>query len=625
MIEFLNSLFQTAANFVWTNIIVVLCLAGGIYCSLRLRLIYLRVLPHAIALLRGKYEENDSGDGITTFQALATALSSTTGIGNIAGVAVAIKTGGPGAIFWMWVMGLIGMGLKYVEGTLGSLYRTDIGGKHEMGGGPMYYITQGLSERWRPVASFYAMCLAVACLGSWNMFQSNQAAAILRDQMQVPTWATGLLFAITAALVLVGGIQRISAVAERIVPTMCLIYVAFVLIICAMNIKDLPAVMKLITHEAFQFDSIGGGFLGTVILIGVRRAIFSNEAGCGSAAIAHAAAHTAHPVRQGIVASLGPFIDTVVVCGATAFVILLSGFYGTESYQNTLGTRISFEARDDSVSTAGAWRIISAGVPANSSKLQSFTHGRSVLASPLNRQGSHAIALRPLAAQQDTEHKIAGLRFSAWYQSDLPQLTLMDDSTGESLILTQGDGGQLEGDTPSRQWGSWVVKPDESWLQRLAEPDGHGDLLLVVDATDSGQVYLDRIELVSEANGIVLSMAAFSKFFDTFASIFIPIAALLFAFTTVIAGNYYAEVACHFLNEKLVNLYLWIYIACIFLGCSANLDLVINFADLFHGLLTIPNVIVLVLLLPVVLRETARYFHALKNGELSEQSSQPSE
>ena len=489
----------------------------------------------------------------------------------------------------------------------------------------MYYITKGLSERWRPLAVFYAMCLMVACLGSWNMFQSNQAAAVLRDQMQVPTWATGLLFAIAAALVLVGGIKRISAVAESIVPTMCVIYVAFVLIICAMNMGDLPAVMSLIMHEAFQFDSLGGGFLGTVILIGVRRAIFSNEAGCGSAAIAHAAAHTAHPVRQGIVASLGPFIDTVLICGATAFVILLSGFYGTESSQNTLGTRLSFEAKDESVSTAGDWRIIADGVPADRGKLQSFTHGRSVLTSPIGQQGSHAIALRPLASQQDDAHELAGLRFSAWYQSTLPRFKLMDESTGESLILSQGDGGQLEGDTANRQWGSWVVKPDETWLQRLAEPTGQRGLLLVVDPVDSGQVYLDRIELVSEANGIVLSMAAFSKFFETFASIFIPIAALLFAFTTVIAGNYYAEVACHFVNEKLVKSYLWIYITCIFLGCSANLDLVINFADLFHGLLTIPNVVVLVLLLPVVLRETASYFNALKNGEFSEQPSKTSE
>lgn len=620
MIEALNSLFQAAANFVWTNIIVVLCLVGGIYCSLRLRLIHFRAFPHAIALLRGKYEEDDTGDGITTFQALATALSSTTGIGNIAGVAVAIKTGGPGAVFWMWIMGLIGMGLKYVEGTLGSLYRTDIGGKHEMGGGPMYYITKGLSERWRPVAVFYAVCLAIACLGSWNMFQSNQAAAVLRDQMQVPTWATGVVFSIAAALVLIGGIKRISAVAERIVPTMCVIYVALVLVICAMNMESLPAVLRLIIHEAFQFDSMGGGFLGTVILIGVRRAIFSNEAGCGSAAIAHAAARTAHPVRQGIVASLGPFIDTVVVCGATAFVILLSGYYGTESYQNTLGTRLSFESGNDNASTAGAWRIVSDGVPIDNSELQTFTHGESVLASPVNEQSAHTIDLGPLVSEGNNERKIAGLRFSAWYESALPRVSLKGDSSGDSVVLTLGRGGQIEGDTPPGQWGSWVVRPDETRLQRLTDPGTNGGLMLVVEPTDSGKVYLDRIELVSEANGIVLSMAAFSKFFHTFASIFIPIAALLFAFTTVIAGNYYAEVACHFVNEKLVKFYLWIYIACIFLGCSADLNLVINFADLFHGLLTIPNVIVLVLLMPVVVRETRSYFTSLKNGEFSERS-----
>lgn len=304
---------------------------------------------------------------------------------------------------------------------------------------------------------------------------------------------------------------------------------------------------------------------------------------------------------------------------------LLYGFYGTESYQNTRGTRLSFETKDDDVSAAGEWRIIDDDVPADRCKLQSFTDGRSVLASPIGQQGSHVIALRPLASQRDEEHELAGLGFSAWYQSTLPRLKLVDKSNGESFVLSPGDGGQLEGDTPSRQWGSWVAKPDETWLQHLAEPIGQRGLLLMVESADSDQVYLDRIELVSEVNGIVLSMAAFSKFFDSFASFFIPIAALLFAFTTVIAGNYYEEVACHFLNKKLVKSYLWIYIICIFLGCSANLDLVINFADLFHGLLTIPNIVVLIVLLPGVVRDTGSYLRALQSGEFSKESSKSSE
>jgi len=379
MIAALDALILDASNFVWSYIIVGLCVVVGLFCTVRLGFIQLRSFGHAVALLRGKYKEADTSDGITTLQALSTALSSTTGIGNIAGVAVAIKLGGPGAIFWMWMMALIGMALKYVEGTLGSMYRGNIGGKHEMGGGPMYYITRGLGERWRPMAVFYAMCTAIACLGAWNMFQSNQAAATLQDQLQVPTWLTGLVLSVSAALVLIGGIKRIGKVTERLVPTMCVIYVATVIIICLLNYDRLPDVMALILREAFAFESAGGGILGTAILIGIRRALFSNEAGTGSAAIAHAAANTLHPVRQGIVASLGPFIDTIVVCAATAFVILLSGYYGTESYQNQSGAVVSFEQGWPETGSR-EWQILSADVPADDGKLQRFTRGESVLA-----------------------------------------------------------------------------------------------------------------------------------------------------------------------------------------------------------------------------------------------------
>lgn len=610
MIDTLNSLFLTAGNFVWTYLVVGLCVLVGLYCSLRLAFVQFRTFPHAMALLRGKHEEKDAKDGITTFQALSTALSSTTGIGNIAGVAVAIKTGGPGAVFWMWFMALIGMALKYVEGTLGSLYRTEIGGQREKGGGPMYYITRGLSERWRPVAVFYAGCTAIACLGAWNMFQSNQAAAVMQDQMQAPAWLTGLALSVTAALVLIGGISRIGAVAARIVPPMCVIYVITVMVICALNVDRLPAVLSLIVHEAFQFDSVGGGVLGSAMLIGIRRALFSNEAGTGTAGIAHAAAHTAHPVRQGIVASLGPFIDTVVICGATAFVILLSGYYGTESYQNTRGLRISFESGDDGVSAASPWRIVSQDAPADDGSLQQFTHGERVLANSPGEQDPLSIDLSALATETNDNHPVSGLRFSAWYEKSQLEISLKDDASGETLALSRNE---IEGDTPPGQWGSWVVRPRTAWLQRLADPQAVGDLSLVVDAGDSGRVYLDRLELVCAANGIVLSTAAFAKFFGAFASIFIPIAALLFAYTTVVAGNYYGEVACHYLHEKLVYPYLWLYIAATYLGCAVNLDVVINFSDLSLGLMTIPNLVAMALLLPVVIRETRSYFAGFKH------------
>lgn len=605
MIDTLNSYFATAANFVWSWVVVGLCVVVGLYCSFRTRFVQFSSFPHAIALLRGKHpEKEDARDGITTFQALSTALSSTVGIGNIAGVAVAIKTGGPGAIFWMWFMALIGMALKFVEGTLGSHFRTEIGADGERGGGPMYYITKGLGERWRPVAVFYSVCTAVGVLGAWNMFQSNQAAAVLRDQMSVPPWGTGLVLTIFAGLVLIGGIKRIGSVAAMIVPPMCVIYVITVMVICVMNLERMPAVFALIFHDAFQFDSVGGGVLGTAVLIGIRRALFSNEAGTGTAGIAHAAAHTDHPVRQGIVSSLGPFIDTVVVCGATASVILLSGFYGTESFQNTDRTILSFE-RGDYVS-------ISEGVPADNGILQKFTRGKKVRALSGNQI---EIGLTGLVyAQKDP---IYGIRFSVWFENSLPEFSLRDSATKE--ILSGSDF--LEGDTPAGQWGSWIFKPDEAWIKRLSDPEAGRGIALVVDSKDSGQAYLDRVELVTACNGIVLSTAAFSKFFGAFASFFIPIAALLFAYSTVIAGNYYGEVSCHYLNEKLVKPYLWLYIVATFLGCAVNLDVVINFSDLMVGLMALPNLVALALLMPIVIRLTHDYFsrRAIASGEAKDE------
>lgn len=637
MIDALNGYFLIASNFVWSYVIVGLCVVVGVYASFRLMFIQFRSFPHAIALLRGKYEDKDEADGITTFQALATALSGTTGIGNIAGVAVAIKLGGPGAIFWMWVMALIGMALKYMEGTLGSLYRGEIGGRHEMGGGPMYYITRGLGERWRPVATFYAVCTAVACLGAWNMFQSNQAAATLQDQLQVPTWLTGAVLSFFVALVLIGGIKRIGLVASRIVPTMCVIYVSTVMVICLMNYDLLPAVMNLIFEEAFRFDSAGGGILGTAILIGIRRAVFSNEAGTGTAAIAHAAAHTRHPVRQGIVASLGPFIDTIVVCAATAFVILLSGYYGTESYQNQSGEVISFETADVHGTRGplarGSWRITSSNIPPDTGSLQRFTEGNLVLAYKVEARSrtmlSPVIALSELfAAVPESSHKIAGIRFSGWSNTEQVDVTLRNSDTGETLIQplfahpADESRPALEGRTPTGSWGSWVIKPANETARSLLSGDT-GSLELQFSVQGEGRVFIDRVEVVSEANGIVLSTAAFARFFGAFAGIFIPIAALFFAYTTVLAGNYFGEVACHFLNEKLVKPYLWIYICATFIGCVVNLNVVINFSDLTLGIMTIPNLIAMAVLSPVVARQTRLYFSRLKSGEIAAEDDEP--
>ncbi len=616
MLDTLNTLFLTLSNFVWSYLILGLCVGVGLFFTVRFGFIQFRSFPHAIALLRGTYDDGDGKDGITTFQALATALSSTTGIGNIAGVAVAINLGGPGAIFWMWIMALLGMALKYAEGILGSLYREPLGPKLGIGGGPMAYITRGLGEKWRPVALFYAGCTAVAIFGAWNMFQSNQAAATLQDQLNVPTWVTGIVLCVFVALVLVGGIKRIGAVAARLVPTMCLIYVGTVLLICAMHASLLPDVMALIVTDAFNFESAGGGAIGTAILVGIRRAVFSNEAGTGTAGIAHAAASTQHPVRQGIVASLGPFIDTIVVCAATAFVILLSGYYGTESYQNSSGKVISFES-GDRWPHSSAWWVSDAGIRLDNGRLQQFTEGQQALqfqsSVAASERKSAVIALQVLASE-DTP---TALRMSMLGDTRSVSVRLFNTEAAVdvSVSLEGSSAWPVQGRHRDGHWSSWVLTPPDPVMQQLDGVGGLSALSLQIDPGSSTELSVDRIELVTAANGIVLSSAAFAKFFGFFGTLFIPIAALFFAYSTILAGNYYGEVACHYLSDKLITPYLWLYIAATFVGCVVNLDVVINFSDLTLGIMVIPNLIACVLLSPVVVRETRTYFAALKNGE----------
>jgi len=601
----LNLWLVDVSNWVWSYLMVGLCVFAGLYCTLRLGFVQFRSLPHAWQLLRGKYSEGSSSNDISTFQALATTLASTTGIGNIAGVAVAITLGGPGAIFWMWIMALLGMSLKFVEATLGSLYRRpEQGGSNgALVGGPMYYLAEGLGAKWKPVAMIYAVLAAVAFLGAWNMFQANQAAAIAYDQFSVPPWVTSAVLAILSGVVLIGGIHRIGQVASRIVPTMCLIYLGGVVVILMMNLERVPAAFDLIFTEAFNTDAATGGAMGTAILMGIRRAMFSNEAGVGSAAIAFAAAHTKFPVRQGVVASLGPFIDTIIVCTATALVILIGGFFGAESHQPKNERLISFESSASKIATH--WHVTDQ-YPEFDEPLQALLEGERVLHfAPVGAGPLEALNL-PLKSLHDETLQAQGagaigLRFSLYRQSEAVEAALV---SGEGEVISTL---LLESPQHSR-WLSFVVPvPDgveveSDWSLRLT-PLGGGDPV----------IYLDRVQWVASATGIVLSTAAFTHFLGIFGSLFVPFAALLFAYTSIIAGSYYGEVASQYVHGRLLMPYKWLYIASIFIGGVVNLDVVINFSDLFLALACIPNLIAMVLLCPMVAKEQRRYFDELRD------------
>ena len=338
--ETVTAALNTLSSFIWGPVTLVLLLGVGIYLSLGLKLMPWAKIPHAFGLL--KQGRKASGDGdIPPFQALMTALSATVGTGNIAGVATAIFIGGPGAIFWMWITALFGMATKYAEAVLAVKYReTDQLGKHV--GGPMYYIKNGLGQNWQWLAFLFALFGTIAAFGIGNMVQSNSVADALNTNFGVNTQLTGSIIAALAALVILGGIKRIGTVAGKLVPIMAILYIVGSLLIILAELDQVPAALMVIVDSAFNGHAAAGGFAGATVLMAIRfgiaRGIFSNEAGLGSAPIAHAAAQTDNPVRQGMIGMLGTFIDTIIICTMTALVIIISGAWTSGETGASLST-----------------------------------------------------------------------------------------------------------------------------------------------------------------------------------------------------------------------------------------------------------------------------------------------
>ncbi|MGD1871847.1 MAG: alanine/glycine:cation symporter family protein [Mastigocoleus sp.] len=320
-------------------LIVLWLIVGAIFFTIRMGFVNIQMFLHAIDIVRGKYDSPGSEGEVSHFQALAAALSATVGLGNIAGVAIAISIGGPGASFWMTVAGLLGMSSKFVECTLAQKYRV-VKPDGSIAGGPMYYLSKGLSEiGFRGLGRFLAPLFSVLCIlaafGGANMFQANQsfgAVATVVPLLADRGWLYGIILAFLVGLVIVGGIRRIGQVAGTIVPVMCILYVIASLWIIISNATAIPGAVSAIFTQAFSPDAAYGGVIG-VIVQGLRRSSFSNEAGIGSAAIAHAAAKTDKPVKEGLVALLEPFIDTVVICNMTALVIVITGAYNDPQYE----------------------------------------------------------------------------------------------------------------------------------------------------------------------------------------------------------------------------------------------------------------------------------------------------
>lgn len=350
------------ASFMWGPPLVLLMVGGGLFFLLYSRLLPYRHFGHGLAILRGDYDDPNDEGHIPHFQALSTALSGTLGLGNIAGVAVAITMGGPGAVFWMWLTAVVGVATKFHTASLAIMYRGR-DSRGELQGGPMYVIREALGRRWMPLALVFAVA---GLFGTLPVFQVNQLVQVVRDVVAVPRgWTTpgdhfafdlalGLAIAAVVLTVILGHIQRVGAVTGRLVPGMVLLYLAMTAYVLATSLPEIPGAFALIFRDAFSGEAAAGGAVGTVILMGVRRGAFSNEAGIGTESLAHGAARTREPIREGLVAMLGPVIDTLIVCTCTALVILVTGVWEQGEAD---GVTLTADAFDHALPGIGAYAL----------------------------------------------------------------------------------------------------------------------------------------------------------------------------------------------------------------------------------------------------------------------------
>ena len=360
----IEKLISEISSFVWGYPLLGILIGGGLYLLIISRFKPFKYFFHSIDIIRGKFDDKNSDGEITHFQALTTALSATVGMGNIAGVAVAISIGGPGAIFWMWISGIIGMSTKFFTSSLAVMYRgVDSAGNKQ--GGPMYFIVNGLGRKWLPLAIFFSFCGMVGALPVFNVNQLTQAIndiVLSPNGVEITLFSNsiiGLILIIITSIVILGGLKRISRVSAKLVPFMVGIYMIMVLIILLINYDKIPDYIYLIFYDAFNADyysgnSALGGVLGALIILGIRRGAFSNEAGIGMAPMAHGAAKTNNPIKEGLVAMLGPAIDTLLVCTLTALAILV-----TDAWKSDLdGVSLTAAAFESSFSFFGNYILL---------------------------------------------------------------------------------------------------------------------------------------------------------------------------------------------------------------------------------------------------------------------------
>ena len=556
-VQFLLDLLRTAVFFardtIWgfpavMPILVVILLGTGIFYTLRLSFIQLRQFRHAVRVIRGVYDDPDDEGDINHFQALSAALSATVGIGNIAGVAIAIHYGGPGSLFWMWITAFFGMTLKYVECTLAHHYR-NINPDGSASGGPMYYIEKGLGPGWRWLAISFAVLAVICSFGTGNAIQAFTMADSMKADFMIPTWVTGLFSSVLVGMVILGGIRRIGAVTARLTPFMAAIYTGAGLIILLHRWDQIPAAFWEIISGAFSPPAQVGGFAGSVFMFtlvwGVKRGLFSNEAGQGSAPIAHAAAKTKEPVREGAVAMIGPFVDTLVICSITGLVIVTTGVWKDKKEVTLLFTpeeEIVFVHRGSEV------------LPTGELVEENMFSGRAAVVDGI-----------PEGLELVKSH------------------SLMEDA----ILLLHGEPF----------YGTLLV-PEPEGRPQFFDARGHP----AENVRLRGRAMLNSSPLTAWGFQRGLS------FLFPGGNFIVTFGVFLFAISTAISWSYYGDRSIEYLlGRRAIVPYRVAFVVMHFIGAILSLEVVWAFGDAALGLMALPNLIAILALYKVVLRLTRAY------------------
>jgi AGCS family alanine or glycine:cation symporter len=557
--ELLENIVNKASEYIWDKGIpfqgqeipwvVVALLGTGVFLTLRLGFLQLRKLGHGFAVTSGIYDDPDEPGDVSHFQALTTALSATVGIGNIAGVALAIHWGGPGALFWMWMTALLGMATKFSEVTLAQKYR-DVEREDldpykwegTVSGGPMYYIERGLGRSWRPLAIFFAMMLGTTAFLTGNAIQANTVADTLSTEIGLPVWISGLVTASVVAMVVIGGITRIGRVTGILAPTMAAIYVAGAMIIIGLHFDLVIPTFGLIFREAFHptagVAGTGAGVFLLTMVWGVKRGLFSNEAGQGSAPIAHAAARTDEPVSEGVVALVEPFIDTIVICTMTGLVIIMTGVW-----DQRFPTEITLDGGDISY-----------------------------------------------VVETETGH-----------YDDLDDPVEIRVENGR--YLQSGPG------TVQVAWHEVGVEPlyidEEQTRVFTGVVDSDREVAVADDGASYTSLYADAAE-----SGAPLTMQAFRQGLPgDWGKYIVLISVFLFAISTAIAWSYYGDRCANYLfGHRAVLPYKFAFVTMHFVGSVLTLAVVWTLGDVFLGIVILPNLLALLLLSGKVVQLSRSYF-----------------